>query len=71
MKWNYCKLRGKIKEVCNTQDIFAKRLGIGRVSLSQKLNNQREFSQEEILEACNILGIDPTEVHTYFFNAEV
>lgn len=48
MHWNYSKLRGKIKEVCGTQDEFAKRLKIGRVSLSQRLNNQLEFSQSEI-----------------------
>lgn len=50
MNWRYDKLRGKIKEVCGTQDAFAEKLGIGRVSLSQRLNNQLEFSQDEIFQ---------------------
>ena len=54
--WDYSKLRGKIREVCGTQDAFASELGIGRVSLSQRLNNQLEFSQDEIFKCCDILG---------------
>ena len=42
MNWRYDKLRGKIKEVCGTQDMFAEKLGIGRVSLRQRLNNQKD-----------------------------
>ena len=57
MNWRYDKLRGKIKEVCGTQDMFAEKLGIGRVSLSQRLNNQLEFSQDEIFKSCEILRI--------------
>ena len=71
MSWNYNKLRGKIKEVCLTQDMFAEKLGIGRVSLSQRLNNQLEFSQDEIYKACDILGISPNEISTYFFTPKV
>lgn len=71
MAFNYNKLRGKIKEVCGTQDEFAKRLGIGRVSLSQRLNNLLDFSNQEILRACEILGIDSEEIPIYFFNLEV
>ena len=56
MNWRYDKLRGKIKEVCGTQDAFAEKLGIGRVSLSQRLNNQLEFSQDEIFKPCEILN---------------
>lgn len=71
MKWNYQKLRGKIKEVCGTQDNFSERLGIGRVSLSQRLNNQLEFTQEEIYKSCEILSINLEEVPDYFFTLQV
>ena len=54
MGWKYDKLRGRIKEICGTQDAFAEKLGIGRVSLSQRLNNQLEFSQDEIFKSCDI-----------------
>jgi len=71
MKWNYQKLRGKIKEVCGTQDSFAEKLGINRVSLSQRLNNLLEFTQNEIYKSCEILGIELVEIPDYFFTIQV
>ena len=71
MLWNYDKLRGKIREICGTQDSFAEKLGIGRVSLSQRLNNQLEFSQDEIFCSCDILGIRHEEIPVYFFTERV
>lgn len=71
MAWDYSKLRGKIKEVCSTQDNFSEKLGMGRVSLSQRLNNQLEFSQDEIYKSCDILGINAKDIPTYFFTEKV
>lgn len=71
MAFDYNKLRGKIKEVCGTQDNFARAIGIGRVSLSQRLNNVLEFSNAEILSACEVLGIDTKDIPVYFFTLEV
>lgn len=71
MGWKYDKLRGRIKEICGTQDAFAEKLGIGRVSLSQRLNNQLEFSQDEIFRACDILNIDFSDLSAYFFTKNV
>ena len=47
--FDYSKLRGRIKEKYDTQDAFADAIGIGRVSLSKRLNNQLEltFSQNK------------------------
>lgn len=67
MAFDYKKLRGKIKEVYNTQDEFAKALGIGRVSLSQRLNNNLNFSQEEIRKTAELLGIKSEDIPIYFF----
>ena len=71
MKWNYQKLRGKIKEVCGTQDSFAEKLGINRVSLSQRLNNLLEFTQNEIYKSCEILGIELVGIPYYFLTIQV
>jgi len=71
MTWNYQKLLGRIKEMCGTQDNFAELLGINRSSLSQRLNNKIEFTQEEMYKACGILSIPPDEMHAYFFNQKV
>ena len=71
LAYNYMKLRGRIREICGTQDKFAALLGIGRVSLSQRLNNQLEFSQIEMLKACEILKINREDIPSYFFNVVV
>ncbi len=71
MEFDYSKLRGKIKEVFGTQDQFALKMKMGRVSLSQRLNNALQFSQREIERACNLLGIPPEEISVYFFTAKV
>lgn len=71
MCFNYKKLQGKIKEVCSTQDEFAKKIGIGRTSLSHRLNNRLDFTQGEINKAVEVLGIRKEEISTYFFNEEV
>lgn len=65
--YNYNKLLGKIKECYGTQDNFARDLGIGRVSLSQRLNNRLEFTQNEINLSCRLLKIPDYEIPTYFF----
>jgi hypothetical protein len=71
MAFDYSKLRGKIKEVCGTQEKFAKQIGIGTVSLSKRLNNLLEFSQQEIKEAARVLGILDCEIPLYFFTEKV
>lgn len=71
MKYDYSKLRGKIREVFGTQDKFAKILEISEATLSKKLNNGSEFTQKEIRIACDCLGIKPCEIPLYFFSFEV
>lgn len=71
MAFDYSKLRGKIKEIYNTQDNFSKKLGIGRVSLSQRLNNILEFSQDEIYRTCELLELRKEEIPEYFFKEKV
>lgn len=71
MQFNYNKLRGRIKELFDTQDSFADSLGIGRVSLSQRLNGKIEFSQSEIMDSCRILKLNPEDIPIYFFTKEV
>lgn len=71
MAFDYSKLRGRIKEKYNTQDLFAEKLGIARTSLSLRLNGKVEFSQEEIIKSCNLLDIIPEEIPLYFFTTKV
>jgi len=69
--FDYCKLRGKIKEIFGTQDNLAESLGIGRVSLSQRLNNYIDFSASEIFRTCDLLHIPISEIPIYFFTTKV
>lgn len=71
LAFDYNKLRGKIKEIFKTQDVFAERMELSRTSLSSRLNNQTGFSQDEILKACDLLDIPVNEMVQYFFTLEV
>lgn len=71
MCFDYSKLRGKIKEIYGTQEKFAIAVGIGRVSLSQRLNNSAEFKQAEIQKSCELLEIPKEDIAKYFFTTKV
>lgn len=71
MAFEYSALTRLIRFKYGTQDNFAKALGIGRVSLSQRLNNRREFTQNEIAKAVELLGISEKSIPEYFFNEKV
>lgn len=67
--YDYSRLTGRIKEKYGTQEEFAKALGMGRVSLSQRLNNRLEFRQSEIKSAILLLEIPKDRIAGYFFTA--
>ncbi len=69
--FDYGKLRGRIKEKCGTQATFAGIIGLSDVSVSNKLNNNVDWGQEEIENAVNALEIPPNEIHSYFFTRKV
>jgi hypothetical protein len=71
MAFNYSKLKGRIKEVYDTQENFANAIGLSLVSVSNKLNNKTQWTQKEINNACAALKIDDCEVSSYFFTIEV
>lgn len=71
MAFEYSELVRLIRYKFGTQDNFAKALGIGRVSLSQRLNNRLEFTQDEIAKASELLGIPKRKIPEYFFIEKV
>ena len=71
MKFNYSKLRGKIREMGITQKQIAEKIGTGESTISAKLNNKCYFYQPEIAKICDILNIADEEVGLYFFAPEV
>jgi hypothetical protein len=68
---DYRKLKGRIKEVYNTNSNFARALGLDPATLSYKLNNKSEWSSGEIARACDLLNIPLVEAHLYFFTLKV
>ena len=71
VSFSYDKLRGKIREVFGTQDRFAEALGMSKSTLSQKLNNSSEFTQQEMLDSMTLLHQSLSRLDEYFFTPEV
>lgn len=71
MAFRYDKLRGRIREVCETDYVFAEMMGFSKATLSKKLNNKSEFSQPEILRAVEVLKLDKADIPNYFFAPKV
>lgn len=69
--FDYSKLKGLIAEKNYTQRKLCKCIGISENSFTNKLNGKSDFSSVEIANICNVLGIAPEEVGSYFFTPKV
>lgn len=67
MKFNYSKLRGRIREHNLTQEQLADAIGINKGTLSAKLNGQFDFTAAEMLSIGAALNISKNELGDYFF----
>ena len=67
MSFDYCKLRGRIREKYGTEQKFAAAMGMGRVTLSAKLNNDGDFTRNQMLKAAQLLELDASQIPEYFF----
>ena len=65
--FDYQKLKGKIKEVYNSQKAFAEALGHDEIWVSARLNNAIQWRTKDIVAACKLLGIPLEQAHKYFF----
>ncbi len=71
MEFSYAKLRGRAKEQGMTQEGLAAVAGMKEATYSQKINNNSEFKQGEIIRICSALAIPHSEIHAYFFTPKV
>ena len=71
VSFQYNKLRGRIKEMCATNEEFAKRMGLSSAVISLKLNNKSQWTQPEIFKAVSVLNINFADIPAYFFTPEV
>lgn len=70
-QFDYSLLRKDIRAQYGTNDAFAEKIGMGRVSLSEKLNNKREWTQQEIARSLDALGKVLCDAPAYFFTLNV
>ena len=69
--FDYAKLKGKLRESGITYRKYAKLLGLTTSTVSEKLNNNAQFSQCEINATIQLLDINPANIEEYFFNLKV
>ena len=67
MEFDFSKLLGRIIEKFGTRGAFAAAMSMAESALSNRLNNKIHFDADEIVRACQLLGIDTQEIHLYFF----
>lgn len=65
--FEYRKLRGRIVEKYGTLNAFFEKLKITNVQASKKINGKAGFSQEDIVEWCDLLDIDLIDVGPFFY----
>ncbi len=70
MNFDYCKLRGRIREIFGTEKQFAKAMKMTAATLSAKLNGLQVFSQKEISLAVDLLQLSDSDIPTYFFSTK-
>ena len=68
---NYQKLKGRIKEMYDTQEAFAEAMEMSYTALNQRLNEAVEWKTSDIVKACDKLEIPLSDAHLYFFTPKV
>ena len=71
MEYNYDKLKGRVKEIFDTQENFANAINISTTSLNYKLNNKKKWTQSEIYNSILVLQIPNNEIINYFFTKKI
>jgi hypothetical protein len=69
-KFDYTKLRERIREKCGTPEAFALAVGLSPAGIRAKLNNSLDFKLPEMDMACGFLGIRNEEIESIFFTAK-
>ena len=69
MSFNYSKLKGRIAELYGNQQKFARVIGMGIPTLSNKLNNKTGITQEEVIRMSKALKIALPDIYLFFYDA--
>lgn len=71
MKFDFSRLRGRIKEQGKSQADLCAEIGMSPTTLSLKLSGKSDFRQEEIMAIAKCLGITPKQISYFFFCEKV
>ena len=70
-RYDYSKLRGRIKEKLGTEREFALRIRRTANYVSKVFRNGTYFTQNDIANGADVLDIPVDEIGVYFFTPEV
>lgn len=70
-RYDYSKLRGRIKEKLGTEREFASRIGRTANYVSKVFQNGTYLTQNDIANGADVLDIPVDEIGVYFFTPEV
>jgi transcriptional regulator with XRE-family HTH domain len=71
IEFDYSKLKGLIKEKCDTQKALAQQVGLSEPVMSGKLAGRCCFSQQDIFKIADALEIPAELLSVYFFTPRV
>ncbi len=71
MEYDYKALLGKITEVFGTQAKFAEAMEKSERTISLKLNNKIDWTQDEMFRAVDVLKVGFDAIPQYFFTQKV
>ena len=71
ISFDYILLRQRMKSHRYSIEALASKVGMDRSSLSLRLNNRREFTQEDMLRISKVLDIQLDDLVDYFFKNNV
>lgn len=70
MKYDYSKLKGRIKEVCGSEREFANQMDTTDRTMWAKLNNRSDWKQSEIAKAVEVLNLEQKDILEYFYKEQ-
>lgn len=70
MRFDYRLLKRRIRKVFGTEDKLAEAMGQKPASITLKLHNYSEWTQRQVNQAVELLGIADNEITGYFFTEE-
>ncbi len=67
MPYSYIKLKKRIKDLYGSQVNFSNEIGLSKNAVSKKLRGKTEFSQSDVQQWAEVLGINKNEYGEFFY----